>query len=120
LIFTKNKVIAGEHYGSKVIAPSFFGNKHPFISTNDSKVELNSNTIASYEVITDDHRKSAISGALRGFIGNHILGNTGMLAGTMSAKNKSIYTISINFLSGERSLIEVDERIYKALIRSCF
>lgn len=120
MIFKKNKVVAGDYVGDKVSPPSFLGSKHPTISTSGGQVELNSSTVAGYEVITDDHRKSAISGALRGFIGNHLLGNTGMLAGAMSAKNKSVYTIAVDFVSGKRSLLEVDEKIYRALIKSCF
>ena len=120
MLFKKNKVVAGNYVGEKVLPPSLFGDKHPIISTSGGKIELSNSTVASYEVITNDHRKSAISGALRGLVGNYILGNTGMLAGAMSAKNKSIYTVAVNFLTGERSLLEIDEKIYKALIKSCF
>ena len=120
MIFNKNKVVAGDYVGRKVSAPSLFGNKHPSISISGGSVELNSSTVASYELITDEHRKSAISGALRGFIGKYILGNVGMLAGVMSGKNRCTYMVAVNFITGERSLLEIDEKIYKALIRSCF
>ena len=120
MIFTKNKVVAGDYVGDKVSPPSLFGSKHPTISASGGAIELNNTTVARYEVITDDHRKSAVSGALRGFIGNYILGNTGMLAGAMSAKNKSVYTVAVDFMSGKRSLLEIDEKIYRALIKSCF
>ena len=120
MIFTKNKVVAGDYVGDKVSPPSLLGSKHPAISTSGGKIELNNTTVAGYEVITDDHRKSAVSGALRGFIGNYLLGNAGLLAGAMSAKNKSIYTVAVGFISGKRSLQEINEKIYRALIKSCF
>ena len=120
MIFKKNRVVAGDYVGDKVFPPSLFGDKHPTIATSGGKIELSNSTVASYEVVTDDHRKSAVSGALRGLIGNYILGNTGMLAGAMSAKNRSIYTVAVTFITGERSLLEIDEKIYRALVRSCF
>ena len=120
MIFNRNKVVAGDYAGRKISAPSIFGSKHPTISSSGGNIELSRSTIASYELITDEHRKSAISGALRGFIGNYILGNAGMLAGVMSGKNRSTYMVAVNFMTGERILLEIDEKIYKALIRSCF
>lgn len=48
-------------------------------------------TIESYELITDEHRKSAKSGIARGLVGGALLGPVGMLAGGMSAKSKGIY-----------------------------
>ena len=120
MIFKKNRVVAGDYAGKKVSHPSLFINKHPTISIGGGRIELSGATIASYELITDEHRKSAVSGALRGFVGEYILGNAGLLAGAMSAKNKSLYTVAVNFLSGERSLLVIDEKMYKALIKSCF
>lgn len=77
-------------------------------------------TIESYELITDEHRKSAKSGIARGLVGGALLGTVGMLAGGMSAKSKGIYQIAIQFKDGKRSLLEVDDKIYKAIIQACF
>lgn len=43
-----------------------------------------------------------------------------MIGGAISAKNKGIYQIAIQFKDGKKSLIEVDDKIYKTLIKSCF
>ena len=77
-------------------------------------------TIESYELITDEHRKSAKSGIARGLVGGALLGPVWMLAGGMSAKSKGIYQIAIQFKDGKRSLLEVDDKIYKAIIQACF
>lgn len=43
-----------------------------------------------------------------------------MVAGAVSAKNKGIYQVAIQFTDGKKSLIEVDDKIYKAIIQKCF
>ena len=48
------------------------------------------------------------------------LGPVGMLAGGLSAKNKGIYQVAIRFKDGQQSLVEVDDKIYKAIVKNCF
>lgn len=112
----KNKVIAGEYNGKPVV--SSFGTVA--ISNGFKPVAVNSSSVESYELITDEHRKSAASGVARGLVGGALLGPVGMLAGGLSAKSKGIYQVAIQFKDGKRSLLEVDDTIYKALIKSCF
>lgn len=83
-------------------------------------INLNKKNIKSYEVITDEHRKSAASGVARGIVGGALLGPVGMLAGGLSWKNKGIYQIALEFNDGKRSLIEADEKVYKAIVKKCF
>lgn len=77
-------------------------------------------TVESYELITDEHRKSAKCRIARGLVGGALLGPVGILAGGMSAKSKGIYQVAIQFKDGKRSLLEVDDKIYKAIIQACF
>lgn len=113
----KNKVIAGDYIGN--IIGQALG--QPYISIGFAKsVHINNATVESYELITDEHRKSAKSGIARGIVGGSLLGPVGLLAGGMSAKSKGIYQIAIQFKDGKRTLIEVDDKIYKAIIKSCF
>ena len=108
----KNKVIAGDYIGMAVGAVALT----PYIITGFVKsFNLDNQTVESYEVITDEHRKSAASGVARGIVGGVLLGPVGMLAGGLSANQ-----IAINFKDGKRSLIEVDDKIYKATVKSCF
>lgn len=114
----KNKVIAGDYEGKLLGGSSFAG---AFISISIRQtVPLDKTTIESYELITDEHRKSAASGVGRGLVGGALLGPVGLLAGGLSAKSKGIYQVAIQFKDGKRSLVEIDDKIYKALIKACF
>lgn len=113
----KNQVIAGDYVGKQV--KSTLGMAYLVLGLSKT-YNLNKITIENYELITDDHRKSAASGVARGLVGGALLGPVGILAGGLSAKNKGIYQIAIQFKDGKRSLLEVDDKIYKALIASCF
>lgn len=113
----KNAVIAGEYAGKGIIGT--VGIVQIVLGFNKTVV-VNNETVESYEVITDEHRKSAASGAARGIVGGALLGPVGMLAGGLSAKSKGIYQIAIQFKDGKKSLIEVDDKIYKAIVKNCF
>lgn len=113
----KNKVIAGDYEGLAV-ARTMSG---AYIMLSFSKLYyLNQDSVENYELITDEHRKSATSGIARGLVGGALLGPVGMLAGGLSAKSKGIYQIAIQFKDGKKSLIEVDDKIYKSIIKECF
>ncbi len=114
----KNRVIAGDYVGKQVLGGGVAqaGIVLGFIK----QLYLNKTTVESYELITDEHRKSAASGVARGLVGGALLGSVGMLAGGLSAKNKGIYLVAIQFKNGKRSLLEVDDKIYKAIITACF
>lgn len=113
----KNKVIAGAYEG-KAVGASF---GQCYITVGFAKnLYLNKDTVDDYEVITDEQRKSAASGVARGLVGGVLLGPVGMLAGGLSAKNKGTYDIAIQFKDGQKSLIEVDDKIYKAIMKALF
>ena len=117
----KNKVIAGDYNGYNINTGwGGFTFTPPLFSQHNARIDINRNTVCGYEIMTNDHRKSAVSGIMRGVIGNYFFGNAGMIGGTMSAKNKSDYIIAVSFYDGRRSLIEVDEKKYKELMRSVF
>lgn len=113
----KNAVIAGDYNGKLLSCTS----GRVFISLGFLKsLELHKKTVESVELITDEHRKSAASGVARGLVGGALLGPVGMLAGGLSAKNKGIYQVAVQFTDGKKSLLEVDDKIYKALIKGTF
>ena len=112
----KNKVIAGDYLNKKVLKIGFTVE----ISIGFVKgIQLTKETVEEYEVITEETRKSASSGIIRGAVGATLLGPVGLLAG-LSAKNKSSHTVAIKFKDGKNSLIEIDEKIYKQLIQNLF
>lgn len=113
----KNKVITGDYVGGKV--STGFG--IPSISYGFGKmIMLDKDTVEAYELVTDEHRKSAASGVGRGLIGGALLGPVGLLAGGLSAKSKGVFTVAINFKDGKSSLLEIDDKNYKALLKKCF
>lgn len=113
----KNKVIAGDYNGA--VISCMFG-MVSMCQTIGKSIILNKDVVEDYELITDEHRKSASSGVARGLVGGALLGPVGVLAGGLSAKNKGIYQVAIQFKDGKRSLIEIDDKCYKTLIKLLF
>lgn len=114
----KNKVIKGDYTQWDV----FKGVNAPYLHLSFSgmaDVTLDKATVETYEVITEEQRKSGTSAVLRAGAGAVLLGGVGLLAG-LSAKNKGIYIIAIQFKNGKKSLIEIDEKIYKQLVQAMF
>lgn len=119
----KNTVLAGAHQGKPVVLMA----GQPSIAlamgvhtNNKDLLLLDKFEIEAYELITEEISKSAVSGVARGLVGGALLGPVGMLAGGLSAKNKGIYQLAIQFKNGDKSLVEVDEKIYKGIVRACF
>lgn len=113
----KNIVIAGD-YINKGVA---LGMGKPFITTKIlHPLYLTKDNVETWEVVSDEQRKSAASGVARGLVGGALLGPVGMLAGGLSAKNKGTYNIIIQFKDGKKSLLEVDTNIYKAIMKVLF
>lgn len=113
----RNRVIAGDYIGNSILSLS--GGLEISLSFKEG-ITLNKDTVAEYTVITEEVQKSAVSGVIRGSLGEAFFGDAGMLAGALSAKNKGVYTIAINFKDGKRSLIEVNEKIYQRLVKDMF
>lgn len=112
----KNKVISGDYQGSTI--SSSRGNVS--ISSGVLKsIKLNQETVEKYELVDDKQKKSVSSAIVRGVVGRKVLGKVGTAA-ALTAKTNGIYQVAIVFKDGKRSLIEVDEKIYKDLTTSCF
>lgn len=112
----KNKVIAGD-YDGRIVVQSF-----GVVSLSTglfSSIKLNKETVEEYEVLDESHNKSAVSAVGRGLVGGFLLGPVGLLAG-LSAKSKGVHIVAVQFKDGKKSLIEMDEKIYRALIKNCF
>lgn len=117
-VSAKNRVLSGDYAGKQILGG---GISQAGISIGFVKqLYLNKTTVESYEVINNENQKSMASGVARGIVGGALLGGVGAIAGAASAKNKGIYTIPIQFKDGKRSLIEVDDKIYKAIVQNCF
>lgn len=72
--------------------------------------------VATYDVITEDHQKSAASGVAKGLAGNFLLGPIGLLAGATSGGKKGTYNLIVIFKDGKRSLLEVGDLYYSTIV----
>lgn len=108
----QNKVLKG-----KFMNRSIYSNGDCLVCDGDDPIRKH--FADSYEVITEEKMKSGTSAILRGAAGVALLGGVGILAG-LTAKTKGIYTVVILWKDGERSLIEIDEKLYKVLVKGMF
>ncbi len=107
----KNQVIAGDYTGRMVT--------YSFGTVTIADVTVSKATISSYEIVDENYKKSAASAVGRAAVGAFLLGPVGLLAG-VSAKNKGTHTLAIHFKDGKNSLIEVDDKINKAIVTTLF
>lgn len=115
----RNKVIAGD-YTNWVVKGGGFGGVSIYESTwSTNGVKLDKSTVDSYELMTEEKMKSGSSAILRGALGAAVLGPVGILAG-LTAKNKGIYNVAVQFKSGKKALLEIDDKLYKVLMRDLF
>ncbi|TYR73451.1 hypothetical protein FZC79_18585 [Rossellomorea vietnamensis] len=112
----KNRVIAGDYEGSMI--SSTFGVITLSIGWTKS-IELDKKSIEDYELINEKSRKSATSAVGRAFVGGVVLGPVGWLAG-LSAKSKGTHVVAIQFKDDKKSLIEINDKIYHALVKKLF
>lgn len=116
----KNKVISGEYSSYSI----WISGNCLAIGTDNGWTQtmlyrIAKDTVSDYEVITEDKIKSASSTILRAGAGALVLGPVGLLAG-VSGKHKGVYNVAIKFKNGKKSLIEIDEKLYKKLIEIMF
>lgn len=115
----KNQVIAGDYLGKGLM--EVWGDAQIIMSfRGKDNIHINKSTVESVEVVSEESRKSAASGVARGLVGGALLGPVGMLAGGLSAKNKGTITLAVEFKDGKKSLMEIDDKIYKAILKCMF
>ena len=103
-----NMVIAGD-YESMYVKYSLLG---PYIDTDDKDpLYLDSETIENYERINEDHQKSVGDTIYYSALGGILFGAAG---------NKNINHLALYFHDGKKSLLEIDDKLYNAIIRNCF
>lgn len=112
----KNKVIAGDYNGKPV---SYMLGLLSIQTGFTSLLELNKATVKTYELMDENSKKSAVSAVGRSLVGGFLLGPAGLFAG-VTAKSKGTHIVAIEFNNGKRSLLEIDDKIYKALMKKMF
>ena len=124
MVSAKNKVLSGDYVDDSVRIEGLgtqlvfgYGKDNDLFTT--THITLDKSTVESYEVLTEDKVKSASSTMLRAGAGALLLGPVGLLAG-VSGKTKGIYNVAILFKDGKKSLIEIDDKHYKVLMKILF
>lgn len=114
-------VLEGDYKGKAFITKnSFKGEKLLLGPIGFKNLEINKDILESYEIITEEHSKSATSGVGRGIVGGALLGPVGLLAGALSAKEKGVYHAVLQFKDGKKSLVKLEDKHYKLLLRIMF
>ena len=108
----KNKVLSGDYVDDSVRIEGL-GTQLVFGYGKDNDL------FTTTQVVTEDKVKSASSTMLRAGAGALLLGPVGLLAG-VSGKTKGIYNVAILFKDGKKSLIEIDDKHYKVLMKVLF
>lgn len=83
-------------------------------------MEVSNETVSNYEVQNSEIRKSGSSACARALLLGILLGPFGLIWAIMGAKDKYVITITLFFKDGKRSLIEVNEKIYKQIMKELF
>ena len=112
----RNIVIAGDYTGARVFRMSA---TLAYISGTMAKTEdvyLVPENVVRYEVMTEDMIRSGNSLLLTG-----PLDPGGLLHLRLNAspkmQSKGIWTVAVKFENGKRCLMEIDDKIYNAIVR---
>lgn len=103
-----NKVIAGEFEGTNLLQ---FGEWKIYAIRKDN--------VDHWELIDQSSEKSMSSALMRGAVGGALLGPIG-LAAAITAKNKNSYLVAVYYKDGEKSLLDMDERVYNMFLKRMF
>ncbi|MGL5438820.1 MAG: hypothetical protein ACRDA4_00330 [Filifactoraceae bacterium] len=68
--------------------------------------------------MTDDETYNFTSGLARGLVGSALFGSIGLISGALSAKDSN-NLILIEFVDGQKSILQVDGAIAKVIIQKC-
>ncbi len=111
-----NKVIAGDYAGQGMMR---FGKTVQITLPMFKVIKLNRETVAEYQVLNETARTSAASAVGLATVGSFFLGSAG-LAAALGAKQKGAYWIAVQFKDGKRSLLEVDDKYFRAITIALF
>ena len=112
----RNIVLAGDYIGCRVFRMSA---TLAYISGTMKKIDdiyLVPENIVRYEVLTENTIRSGNSLLLTGSLDPGMLIKLKLHA-SEAMQQKGIYTIAMKFQDNTRALIEVDDKIYAALVR---
>lgn len=113
-----NSVVAGDYLNAEIWSIGKTVYLAPDSNVNNT-IELNKNTVDSYNVVDESQQKSATSAMGRAAIGGFLLGGVGLFAG-LTAKNKRTFAVEIIFKDNKKSLALLNDKTYAALLKALF
>lgn len=96
-----NKVLKGEYEGKNVVR---MGNK-VYVANGFKRIYIDSENVKAYEKQDEDAGKRSVTGVI--------------MLGIFAKKHRRIL-VKIEWRDGGKSLIECDEKIFKAITTQCF
>ena len=114
---SKNIVVAGDYRGYSVIKG--YG-KSFYLMKKLSKVKFDKSNVNSYELINSLNNTSTWSTFVKGYVGHAVFGIPGLAAGVISSLKNVEYLFSIDFSDGKKSLLSIDQDMYKYLMKVVF
>lgn len=108
-----NIILEGKYKNEEI----YHFSKKDYLSPIGTGLDFTKSNISSYTVI-DETNKDQYS-FFKGAMGVALLGGIGAIAGVHGKKKKE-YLIAIEWKSGEKSLILIDDEYYKVLVKSMF
>lgn len=111
-----NTVIAGDYKGQGVLKA--FGGvciTLPMFKT----LKICKETVKDYEIIDKNTQISSFDAVRRANNWSFLMGNAGYAA-ALGAKSKRTFLIAIEFKDGKKSLLEVNDQIFRAITIALF
>lgn len=111
-----NWVIAGDYKNTFVSVPAFGGIT---IGPGLKPKKINKKTVESYEVLNETLQTSSASAIGRATLGSLLLGPAGASA-ALGARKRGMHWVAIQFKDGKRSLLEVNDKVFRAITIALF
>ncbi|MCM1295629.1 MAG: hypothetical protein NC311_08800 [Muribaculaceae bacterium] len=108
-----NYVLEGKYKNRKILGGST-------LDIDVDLVPLVKRYISSYAILDENNPNSSEYSFWKGALGVAVFGALGAVAGIGGKKSSKEYLISIEWKSGEKSLILLDDKYYKVFVKSMF
>lgn len=112
----RNKVIAGDYCGYDVIVS--FGKVT--LMHRLAKTPVDKTSLLKWELVDSQNASGFWGSFLRGYVSQAFLGTAGLFASAARSATARNYLISLEFVDGKRSLLEIDDRLYKKLVPALY
>lgn len=112
IIRARNKIIEGKYKEFQ------FKTKRGqlYLCCLEREIALNRMLVYSVQELSYTEQPRTISMLARGYLGNMILGQIGMITGMLTANRQGIHRLRVLFSDGEEAIAEVDDGIFNKMM----